>query len=58
MKEAIVLTYFFCWMLVLFAGIYRAIEHRVWGALLFGVLVYPAFGALAYMLAVAIVRLA
>ena len=51
MKEAIILAYFFVWMLVLFAGIYRAIEHRVWGALLFGVLVYPAFGALAYMLA-------
>ena len=51
MKEAIILTYFFGWMLILFAGIYRAIVHRMWGALLFGVLVYPAFGALAYMLA-------
>ena len=51
MKEAIVLTYFFVWMLVLFAGIYRAVECRLWGAFLFGVLVYPAFGALAYMLA-------
>ena len=51
MKEAIILAYFFVWMLVLFAGIYRAIEHRMWGALLFGVLVYPAFGALAYMMA-------
>lgn len=50
MSQAIIL-YFFVWMLVLFAGIYRAIEHRMWGALLFGVLVYPAFGALAYMLA-------
>ena len=54
MTEAIVLAYFFVWMLLLFAGIYRAIEHRVWGALLFGVLVYPAFGALAYMMAEAI----
>lgn len=51
MKEAIILAYFFVWMLVLFAGVYRAVEHRVWGSLLFGVLVYPAFGALAYMLA-------
>ena len=51
MKEAIILAYFLSWMLVLFAGIYRAIEHQMWGALLFGVLVYPAFGALAYMLA-------
>lgn len=50
MKEAIILTYFFVWMLVLFAGTYRAIERKVWGALLFGVLVYPAFGALAYMM--------
>ena len=54
MKEEIILAYFFVWMLVLFAGIYRAIEHRVWGALLFGVLVYPAFGALAYLLAEAL----
>ena len=54
MKEAIILAYFFVWMLILFAGIYRAIEHRMWDALLFGVLVYPAFGALAYMLAEAI----
>ena len=38
-------------MLVLFAGIYRAIERRAWGTLLFGLLVYSAFGALAYMLA-------
>ena len=51
MKEAIILAYFLSWMLVLFAGIYRAVEYRAWGALLFGVLVYPAFGALAYMLA-------
>lgn len=54
MKEAIILTYFFGWMLILFAGIYRAAESKVWGALLFGVLVYPAFGALAYMMAVAL----
>ena len=54
MKEAIILAYFFVWMLVLFAGIYRAVECKVWGALLFGVLVYPAFGALAYMLAEAL----
>ena len=58
MKEAIILTYFFVWMLVLFAGIYRAIEHRAWGELLFGMLVYPAFGALAYMMAGALVWLA
>ena len=51
MKEAIILSYFFVWMLVLFAGIYRAVECRLWDALLFGVLVYPAFGALAYMMA-------
>lgn len=51
MTEAIVLAYFFVWMLVLFAGIYRAVECRAWGTLLFGVLVYPAFGALAYMMA-------
>ena len=51
MKEAIILAYFFVWMLVLFAGVYRAVEHRMWGALLFGMTVYPAFGALAYMLA-------
>ena len=51
MMQTIVLAYFFVWMLVLFAGIYRAIERKVWGALLFGVLVYPAFGALAYMMA-------
>lgn len=51
MMQSIVLAYFFVWMLVLFSGIYRAVEHRAWGALLFGVLVYPAFGALAYMLA-------
>lgn len=54
MTEAIVLAYFFVWMLVLFAGIYQAVECRVWGALLFGVLVYPAFGALAYMMAEAL----
>lgn len=54
MSQAIILSYFFGWMLILFAGIYRAIEHRSWGALLFGVLMYPAFGALAYMLAKAI----
>lgn len=54
MTEAIILTYFFGWMLILFAGIYRAVERRAWGELLFGVLVYPAFGALAYMLAKAI----
>ena len=54
MAQAIVLAYFFVWMLVLFAGIYRAIEHRAWGTLLFGVLMYPAFGALAYMLAEAL----
>ena len=58
MKEAIVLAYFFVWMLVLFAGIYRAVECRAWGTLLFGVLVYPAFGALAYMLAGALGRMA
>lgn len=58
MMQSIVLAYFFVWMLVLFAGIYRAIECKVWDVLLFGVLVYPAFGALAYMLAGAIVRLA
>lgn len=58
MKEAIILAYFFVWMLVLFAGIYRAVEHGAWGALLFGVLVYPAFGALAYMLAGAMGRMA
>lgn len=57
MSQAIIL-YFFVWMLVLFAGIYRAIEHRMWGALLFGVLVYPAFGALAYMMAGALGRMA
>ena len=51
MKEAIILAYFFVWMLVLSAGIYRAVERLAWGVLLFGVLVYPAFGALAYMLA-------
>ena len=56
MKEAIILAYFFVWMLVLSAGIYRAVERRAWGVLLFGVLVYPAFGALAYLLAGAIVR--
>ena len=54
MMQAIIFAYFFVWMLVLFAGIYRAIKHRMWGALLFGVLVYPAFGALAYMLAEAL----
>ena len=54
MKEAIILAYFFVWMLILFAGIYRAIEYGVWGTLLFGVLVYPAFGALAYLLAEAL----
>lgn len=58
MMQAIILAYFFGWMLVLFAGIYRAVEHRAWGALLFGVLVYPAFGALAYMLAGALGRIA
>ena len=58
MKEAIILTYFFGWMLVLSAGIYRAVERRAWGVLLFGVLVYPAFGALAYMLAGALGRMA
>lgn len=58
MKEAIILAYFFVWMLVLFSGIYRAVECKVWGALLFGVLVYPAFGALAYMLARALGRMA
>ena len=41
-------------MLLLFAGIYRAIERRAWGTLLFGLLVYSAFGALAYMLAEAL----
>lgn len=51
MSQAIVLEYFFVWMIVLFAGIYRAVEHGVWGTLLFGVLMYPAFGALAYMMA-------
>ena len=51
MTDAIVLAYFFVWMLLLFAGIYRAVESKVWGTLLFGVLMYPAFGALAYMLA-------
>ena len=51
MMQAIIFAYFFVWMLLLFAGIYRAVESKVWGALLFGVLVYPAFGALAYMLA-------
>ena len=50
MSQAIIL-YFFVWMLVLFAGIYRAIEYRAWGTLLFGLLVYSAFGELAYMLA-------
>ena len=54
MMQAIILTYFFVWMLLLFAGIYREVEHRAWGALLFGVLVYPAFGALAYMMAEAL----
>ena len=54
MMQAIILAYFFGWMLVLFAGIYRAIEHRAWGELLFGMLVYPAFGALAYLLAEAL----
>ena len=54
MKEAIILAYFLSWMLVLFAGIYRAIERRAWGTLLFGLLVYSAFGALAYMLAEAL----
>lgn len=54
MTQAIIFAYFFVWMLVLFAGIYRAIEYGVWGALLSGVLVYPAFGALAYMLAEAL----
>lgn len=57
MKEAIILSYFFVWMLVLFAGIYRAVEYRAWGTLLFGVLVYPAFGALAYMLSEALGRM-
>ena len=54
MRQAIILAYFFVWMLVLFAGIYRAIERKVWGSLLFGVLVYTAFGALAYLLAEAL----
>lgn len=54
MMQSIVLAYFFVWMLVLFVGIYRAVERQAWGALLFGVLVYPAFGALAYMMAEAI----
>lgn len=58
MMQAIIFAYFFVWMLVLFTGIYRAIERRAWGTLLFGVLVYPAFGALAYMLAGALGRIA
>lgn len=51
MAQSIVFAYFFVWMLLLFAGIYRAVECRAWGTLLFGVLMYPAFGALAYLLA-------
>ena len=54
MAQAIVFAYFFVWMLLLFAGIYRTVECRAWGTLLFGVLVYPAFGALAYLLAEAL----